>query len=133
MAGLRHAKQRMIALFEQREEILREADREIRERRAEAPAAARAGAARDMVLLEDEYERIPNAFERAADRLWAEYVPLLDIIRTAVGYAQTPPPIADYVALGAQVNYLDDLWNAVSQSMQRAGADAATANPVGPR
>jgi len=51
-------------------------------------------------------------------------VPLLATVRTAVGYTQEPPPTGDYDTLAAQLNYLDDLWNAVSQAMEHAAADA---------
>lgn len=130
MLRLRQVKQRLIDLLEQRTAILLASYRD-QERRAGSPSPAGAGAPRGAALLDDASERIPNAFERAVDGLWSEVVPLLDTIRTAVGYAQRPPPIGDHVTLGAQLNYLDDLWNAVSQSTGHATAEADTTPPVG--
>jgi hypothetical protein len=132
MTGLRKAKERILALLAQRETILSQLDHEIEQRSAHAPAAAQ-GAKRDVVVegLADARTKLPNAFERAVDKLWAEYVPLLMIVKTAVGYTQAPPPIGDYRTLGAQLNYLDALWNSVSQPMERATAAAGAAGAAG--
>jgi hypothetical protein len=132
LTGLRKAKQRLMDACLDRDTTLRQLDGEIQRRRAHAPAATTGGTARDAVLdgLDAAFARVPTAFEIAVDRIWAEYVPLLEIVKRAVGHTQAPPPIADYRTLGAQLNYLDDLWNAVSQPMEHATAAAGTAKPA---
>jgi hypothetical protein len=67
-----------------------------------------------------------------ADRIWADYVPLLEIVKTAVHHPEAPPAITDYRTLGAQINYLDDLSNTVSQPMERKLGDGAAAATKAP-
>jgi Caspase domain len=135
MTGLRQAKQRLLAHCHQRETTLRQLDQAIQQHQAAPPdpANATATATWNLILsaLNGIRSRAPGAFDRAADRIWAEYVPLLNIVRMATHHAETPPPIGDYRTLGAQVNYLDDLWNSVSQPMERAAATAGAKAPAG--
>jgi putative sterol carrier protein len=62
------------------------------------------------------------AFARAVDRAWHAYLPQLEVVRMIARVTAPPPPIAD-ATLGAQLNYLDSLWNAVAQPMEAAAAD----------
>lgn len=127
--GLREAKQRLVSLRDQRRAILGELDQAIQHRQTH-PAGARAS--RDVSVYVDVRARTPNAFERAADRIWGEYVPLLGGVQKAVGYAKPPPPITDYVTLGEQLKYLDDLGAAVAQHTASSTAGAAgAAGPTG--
>jgi len=71
LLGLRQAKQRLLDLIERRAEIVLASYRERRERGAGARAPADARGARNLVPAEDLEDRIPNAFERAVDRLWS--------------------------------------------------------------
>jgi hypothetical protein len=132
LTGLRKAKERLLAHLAQRETMHQQLLDELRHREARAPAVGNARASRDLVAvdLDDALTRLPNAFERATNQLWAEYVPMLETVRAAVGHRQAPPPITDYVTLGAQLNYLDDLWISVSQAMERAAAEGGAAKPV---
>ncbi len=131
MLGLRQAKQRLLAHCHQRETTLQQLDDAIAQQEANPPdasnAAATAGWTAVLTGLRAARPAVQNAFDRAADQIWAQYVPLLNIVKMAVGHTQAPPPIADYRTLGAQVNYLDDLWNSVSQPMERATAEAGAA------
>jgi hypothetical protein len=128
--GLREAKQRLISLRDQRRTILGELDHAIQQRQTH-PAGARAS--RNLSVCVDVRARTPNAFERAADRIWGEYAPLLGAVQKAVGYAKPPPPITDYVTLGEQLKYLDDLGAAVAQHVASPTAGAAgAAGPARP-
>ncbi|HEX8111849.1 MAG TPA: hypothetical protein VF516_29155, partial [Kofleriaceae bacterium] len=60
------------------------------------------------------------AFDTAVERVWAEYVPRLEDVQRMVGHPEPPPAIADPGGLGAQLHYLDVLWNAVAQSLEDA-------------
>ncbi len=127
--GLREAKQRLISLRGQRRAILGELDHAIQHRQTRRAGAR---ASRDLVACVDVRARTPNAFERAADRIWGEYVPLLGAVQKAVGYAKPPPPITDYATLGEQLKYLDDLGAAVAQHTASSTAGAAgAAGPTG--
>ena len=132
MTGLRQAKQRLIAHCHQRETTLQQLDDAIREHQAKVPDPGNATATQtwSQILsgLRTARSGAQTAFDRAADQLWAQYVPLLNIVKMATGHTQAPPPIADYRTLGAQVNYLDDLWNTVSQPMERRTAEAGAAS-----
>ncbi|HET7500353.1 MAG TPA: caspase family protein [Kofleriaceae bacterium] len=113
LTGLREAKAQLIAFCAQRNSTLRQT-------RAADPARTAHGAvSRPVELVEPP---VMDTLSQAADKLWAGLVPRLDMIRMTVGYPVPPPPISDYGTLGAQVNYLDDLWNAVSQPMEHAAA-----------
>jgi hypothetical protein len=57
---------------------------------------------------------------------------MLEIVRTAVKHKEAPPPISDLALLGAQLNYLDDLWNAVSQPLERSAGAAGGMVAGGP-
>jgi hypothetical protein len=140
LLGVRQMKQQLLEIIERRMEILVASYREAKHRCAGGPASTDAPRTRHLAVehsVDDSAngelrEDLRNAFERAVDRLWSELLPLLAAIRTAVGHMQEPPPITDYETLGAQLNYLDDLWNAVSQAMEHAAADAdADTDPAG--
>jgi hypothetical protein len=134
MTGLRQAKERLLAHCHKRETTLQQLDDAIQQHQATPPDAANAQATQTwnavLTALRASRTGVQNAFDRASDRMWAQYIPLLNIVKMAVGHKQAPPPIADYRTLCAQVNYLDDLWNSVSQPMERTTAEAG-AQPAG--
>jgi hypothetical protein len=131
MAGLRQAKQRLLAHCHKRETTLQQLDDAITQHQGNVPDAGNVQATQvwTQILagLRTARSGAATALDRAADQLWAQYVPLLNIVKVATGHKQAPPPIADYRTLGAQVNYLDDLWNTVSQPMERSTAEAGAA------
>jgi Caspase domain len=134
MVGLRKAKEHLLALIGQVKQAPKEIEAAIQHVQAQAPDPANAEATRawnqKLAKLRNVSAEVVEASDRAADRLWAQYVPLLNIVKTAVHHRESPPPITDYRTLGAQVNYLDDLWNAVSQPMERAAAKTGAAAPA---
>ena len=134
--GLHDVKAHLLAHNKQRDAILRQLDAAIVRHRTRVPDPAHVEARqRWQRVLQALHAAVPaarNTLDRAADRMWAAYVPLLDTVKTAVRHREAPPPrIVDYHTLGAQINYLDDLWNATSQPTERmagrTGGSAPTA------
>lgn len=127
--GLRQAKQRLIALVKGGGEL---AGRAAAQRSARGAADGSSGAApsrnlsasRDAVL-DDDYK---SAYQEALDRLWAACEPALMLAKMIARRSDPAPPISDYVTLGAQLNYLDDLWNAVTAPPEPAGAADSSAS-----
>jgi hypothetical protein len=131
MTGLREAKQRLLAFREQRTNAYHQLAASLEHPRADASGAASAATTRDIgryVVYAG--PRIKSAVDRAADQMWAGYVPLLHIVRMAVRYAEEPPPISNYHTFAAQLNYLDDLWNAVAHSMENAATKPGKPAPA---
>ncbi|HEX7836054.1 MAG TPA: hypothetical protein VF469_01260, partial [Kofleriaceae bacterium] len=131
LTGLRQAKQRLLAALAERNTTVHQLGSADPQPAPDAPDADAEvmssprhvqAAPRDMVALAGQFK---TAFQRAVDRMWGEYLPLLGAVKRLVRHAEAPPPIDNYATLGAQINYLDDLWNAVSQPMETALATAA--------
>jgi hypothetical protein len=132
LEGLRQAKQRMIALVKGGEELAHQATAARTARRAAGPSGAQPGqqsaagtrdfgATRDAAMDPD----YKSAYQEALDRLWAACEPALMLAKMIAKRSDPAPPIADYAKLGAQLNYLDDLWNAVTAPEPAAAADSA--------
>jgi hypothetical protein len=124
LTGLRELKDSLLAHCRQRETTSRELSGTTQQRRARAPAAGSAPATRsvDVAGFDAASARVPDAFDRVAAQMWDECIPLLNIVRMAVGHRPAPPRITDYRRLGAQLSYIDGLRNTVAQRMVRAGA-----------
>jgi hypothetical protein len=131
MVALREARERLLDHVGQGKKTTRELGAAMQNKQ-QAHARAGAGATRDIgapaTNAPAATAMVGRAFDAMAATIWDQYVPVLNQLRTMVGFAQAPPPVADYT-LAAQVKYLDDLWNAVSQSADRAkpGGDAKAA------
>lgn len=108
LAGLHDAKQRLLDLLAGRDAIADQPGDASPEHAARGPRAVR-----DVGPL-----AFKTAFETAVERVWAEYVPRLEDVQRMVAYPEPPPAITDPGGLGAQLNYLDDLWNAVAQPLE---------------
>jgi hypothetical protein len=121
LASLREMKQRLLGLRQRRDTVSGElrAAREQHAAHAPDPASAEAttrwakiqGSLRDAEAISVEWH------EREEGTLWAEMLPQIEAVRTMARYSAAPPSISDY-DLGPQLNYLDDLWNAVSQPVE---------------
>jgi len=131
LTGLHQLKESLLAHCRQRETTGRELRAAIQQRRARTPGAE--PAARDVVAeLDAASTRVPDAFDRVAAQLWDDCIPLLNVVRMAVGHRQAPPRITDYRTLGAQLSYLDSLWNTVSQRIEHADPGAGATEPAKP-
>jgi hypothetical protein len=123
LAGLRTAKQSLLDHCHEREQVLQKLDDAIVEHQGKEPDAsatiAHAAWATILTGLQTARTTVQSAYDRKADAMWGAMSMLLVIVKAALSHPEAPPPITDYRTLGAQNNYLDDLWNACAQPMER--------------
>jgi len=121
MTGLRHTKQRLLAISGAARALgrLRAARPQPDAHAPDGHAPTRDFGARDVVPAS-------GPVNSAADRAWSDCAPLIEMAHMIVRHAAAPPP-ADPTSLAARLNYLDDLWNALQQPIEDALAKSADA------
>jgi hypothetical protein len=123
LGGLRTAKKSLVDHCRERERVLQTLDDAIAEHDAKEPdpsaAAEHAAWAAISTGLQGVRSLVQSAYDAKADAMWTAMSAMLLIVKAAVGHPEAPPAIADYRTLGAQVNYLDDIWNTCAQPMER--------------
>jgi hypothetical protein len=132
MTKLHEAKAELLAHGEKRRTVMRQLDTAISRHMAKAPDPRNVAATqqwdRVLRLLRAAQPAMMDALDRALDKMWADYLPMLEVIRKAVHHPDAPPPhIVDRRTLGAQLNYLDDLWNATQKPLEQTTAKAGSA------
>jgi hypothetical protein len=134
LASLTQMKQRLLGQREQRTTVPGEIRAALDQHTARAPDPSDAAATQKWTKIQASLRDAEVVYferhDREEDKLWAEMLPQLETIRTLARYAPPPPPISDY-SLGPQLNYLDDLWNAVSQPVEDSLAKSAGAAQPG--
>jgi hypothetical protein len=132
LASLRQMKQRLLGLREQRDTVPGQLRAALEQHGSRAPDPADAEATKKWSKIQSSLRDVEAVWverqDRAEDQLWAELLPQIEAVRAMARHPAVPPPISDY-GLGAQLNYLDDLWNAVSQPVEQA---IATTQPGAP-
>jgi hypothetical protein len=130
MEDLTELKQQLLAMRGQRRGATDELDRAIEHHRATAPDPTDAQATQAWEKIGRKLDDVRTArlvdsgeYRDEAGRLWAESAARLEVIRMIAHHPAPPPPISSY-HLGAQLNYLDDLWNALSHPMEQARGEA---------
>jgi hypothetical protein len=103
--------------------VMRQLDTAISRHMAKAPDPRNVAATqqwdRILRMLRAAQPAMMDALDKALERMWADYLPMLEIIRKAVHHPDAPPAhIVDNRTLGAQLNYLDDLWNATQKPLE---------------
>jgi hypothetical protein len=134
LASLRQLKQRLLGLRERRTTVDSQLRAALDQHSARTPDPANAEATKQWTRVQSSLRDVVVSWEgwhaREEDKVWAELLPQIEAIRAMAKYPAAPPPIFDY-RLGAQLNYLDDLWNAVSQPVEDALAKPAGAQAPG--
>jgi hypothetical protein len=130
MTKLHEAKAELLAHGERRRTVMRQLDTAITRHQAKVPDPRNAAATqqwdRILRMLHAARPAMMDALDRAVERMWAGYLPMLEVIRKAVHHPDAPPQhIVDLRTLGVQLNYLDDLWNATSKPLETAKAGSA--------
>lgn len=130
LASLRAMKQRLLGLREQRHSVPGELRAALEQHTARPPDPANVEATRAWSKIGTQLREVVafwvERHDREEEQVWADIVPQLEAVRAIERYAAPPPPISDY-SLGAQINYLDDLWNAVSRPVEQSIASAGGA------
>jgi hypothetical protein len=131
LAGLRTAKQALLDHCHEREQTLQKLDDAIVEHQGKEPDASNAVAhAKWAVILtglQTARSTVQTTYDTKADGMWSAMVLLLYIVKAATSHPEAPPAITDYRTLGAQINYLDDLWNTCATPMERDLAEGSGA------
>lgn len=124
MTAISGAKQMLVEHVEKRERDLNQLDQAIAQHQAQMPPPGNliATAKYQLILagLQAARAGTEKYYDTQADRLWAAMGIALAAGRRLAGHTEPVPALTDYRTLGAQINYLDDLWNTVSQPMERA-------------
>jgi hypothetical protein len=135
LASLRQIKQRLLSLREQRDTVPGELRAAQEEHAAQPPDPADAEAMKKWSQIQSTLRDVEAVWierqDRAEEKCWAELLPQIEAVRTLARYSAPPPPISDY-DLGTQLNYLDDLWNAVSQPVEDSIAKPGGPGPGAP-
>ena len=134
LASLRQMKQRLLGFGEERDTVPGQLRAALEQHDSRAPDPADTEATETWSKVQSSLRNvIPMSVDwhdRLEDKLWAEMLPQIEAVRAMAKYPAAPPPIS-YYGFGAQLNYLDDLWNAVSQPVEQSIAKTGDATRPG--